>query len=224
LAPKIALTTPDWYGSLSVAYRDDTGNLYRRNRYYDPTQGQFTQTDPIGIAGGMNLLGFAGGDPINSSDPFGLCIDKGDPFCQWFQAAFAFALGNLREEVSNIVDALGTLTEDGCPECTKGVVPDVVPGGAGAARTTTRLIDAARELAERIGRHRVFIRTPSGGHAIDLVGRPHGGVPTPHVRLFQLHRNPVTGQARLQGGPAQAATAQDIRNARNYFMRLFGNR
>jgi RHS repeat-associated protein len=72
LAPKIALTTPDWYGSLSVAFRDDTGYLFRRNRYYDPTQGQFTQSDPIGIAGGMNLYGYAGGDPINLSDPYGL--------------------------------------------------------------------------------------------------------------------------------------------------------
>jgi hypothetical protein len=38
--------------------------------------GQFTQQDPIGIAGGLNLYGYAGGDPINFSDPFGLC-----PWC-----------------------------------------------------------------------------------------------------------------------------------------------
>jgi len=44
-----------------------------RNRYYDPATGRFTQEDPIGLAGGLNLYGFAGGDPINFSDPFGLC-------------------------------------------------------------------------------------------------------------------------------------------------------
>ena len=52
---------------------DASGLLYRRNRYYDPLSGQFTQQDPIGIAGGLNLYGFADGDPVNYSDPFGLC-------------------------------------------------------------------------------------------------------------------------------------------------------
>jgi murein DD-endopeptidase MepM/ murein hydrolase activator NlpD len=44
-----------------------------RNRYYDPATGRFTQPDPIGLAGGLNLYGYADGDPINKSDPFGLC-------------------------------------------------------------------------------------------------------------------------------------------------------
>jgi hypothetical protein len=34
-----------------------------------------TQLDPIGLAGGLNLYGFAGGDPVNYSDPFGLKVD-----------------------------------------------------------------------------------------------------------------------------------------------------
>jgi len=34
--------------------------------------GRFTQEDPIGLAGGLNLYGFANGDPVNFSDPFGL--------------------------------------------------------------------------------------------------------------------------------------------------------
>ncbi len=39
--------------------------------------GALTQEDPIGVAGGLNLYGYAGGDPINFSDPFGLdCVDK----------------------------------------------------------------------------------------------------------------------------------------------------
>jgi hypothetical protein len=53
-----------------------------RNRYYNPQTGQFTQQDPIGQAGGLNLYGFADGDPVNYSDPFGLwpvCLVIGLP-------------------------------------------------------------------------------------------------------------------------------------------------
>jgi RHS repeat-associated protein len=62
----------DWLGSLLRDQRDPSGFLYRRNRYYDPMAGRFTQPDPIGLAGGINLYGFAGGDPANFADPFGL--------------------------------------------------------------------------------------------------------------------------------------------------------
>lgn len=54
---------------------DASGIEYLRNRYYDSRTGRFTQEDPIGLAGGLNLYGFAGGDPVNFSDPFGLYPD-----------------------------------------------------------------------------------------------------------------------------------------------------
>jgi uncharacterized protein RhaS with RHS repeats len=53
--------------------RDASGQMYMRNRYYDPQSGQFTQPDPIGLAGGLNAYGFADGDPVSYSDPNGLC-------------------------------------------------------------------------------------------------------------------------------------------------------
>ena len=56
------------------------GHLYRRNRYYDPGAGRFTQEDPIGLAGGVNAYGFANGDPVSFADPYGLradcCLDR----------------------------------------------------------------------------------------------------------------------------------------------------
>ena len=65
--------TYTWVGGLLMDQQDATGLLYRRNRYYDPMSGRFTQEDPIGLAGGLNVYGFAGGDPVNFADPFGLC-------------------------------------------------------------------------------------------------------------------------------------------------------
>src|SRR5207249_773358 len=89
----VGAPTATWVGSLVVNGADGTGLLYRRNRYYDPASGRFTQEDPIGLAGGLNLYGFAGGDPVNFSDPFGLCPTDLD-------AANAF--------LCNSIEAVGT--------------------------------------------------------------------------------------------------------------------
>ena len=62
-----------WHGTLLEDKRDDAGTYYRRNRYYDPATNRFTQEDPIGLAGGLNAYGFADGDPVTYSDPYGLC-------------------------------------------------------------------------------------------------------------------------------------------------------
>jgi RHS repeat-associated protein len=66
-----------WVGSLVKNKRDLTGNLYMRNRYYDPRAGRFSQEDPIGLAGGLNAYGFAAGDPVTYSDPYGLEAECG---------------------------------------------------------------------------------------------------------------------------------------------------
>ena len=65
-----------WNGSLLAQQRDASGLMYMRNRYYDPQTGRFTQEDPIGLAGGLNLYGFVAGDALNYSDPFGLMACK----------------------------------------------------------------------------------------------------------------------------------------------------
>jgi len=41
------------------------------HRYYDPGTGRFLTRDPIGYGGGMNLYGYADGNPVNESDPSG---------------------------------------------------------------------------------------------------------------------------------------------------------
>ncbi|MGH9817008.1 MAG: RHS repeat-associated core domain-containing protein, partial [Candidatus Acidiferrales bacterium] len=48
------------------------GFVYLRNRWYDPQTGRFLTQDPIGLAGGVNLYSYAGSNPVNFSDPFGL--------------------------------------------------------------------------------------------------------------------------------------------------------
>jgi hypothetical protein len=43
----------NWYGGLVGGMRDASGQTYRRNRYYDPKTGQFTQAVPSGGRGSI---------------------------------------------------------------------------------------------------------------------------------------------------------------------------
>jgi RHS repeat-associated protein len=51
---------------------DGTGYYYYRARYYSPDQKRFIAEDPLGFGGGdSNLYSYAGGDPVNFTDPSG---------------------------------------------------------------------------------------------------------------------------------------------------------
>jgi uncharacterized protein RhaS with RHS repeats len=67
--------------------------------------GLYTQQDPIGIAGGLNLYGYANGDPVNYSDPYGLCPDG----CVLELALYAAVVGGaafLSAQAANHADEL----------------------------------------------------------------------------------------------------------------------
>jgi RHS repeat-associated protein len=56
----------------STKYHDnETELVYYGFRYYDPSMGRWLSKDPLGVAGGANLYGFVGNDPIGAIDPYG---------------------------------------------------------------------------------------------------------------------------------------------------------
>ena len=49
-------------------FDEETGLHYNRFRYYDPAIGRYVSADPIGQAGGVNVFGYAGNDPVGLID------------------------------------------------------------------------------------------------------------------------------------------------------------
>ncbi len=53
-------------------YFDKETNLhYNYFRYYEPETGRYISPDPIGLAGGLNVYGYAEQDPLSFTDPTG---------------------------------------------------------------------------------------------------------------------------------------------------------
>jgi hypothetical protein len=46
--------------------------VYNYFRDYDPVVGRYAQSDPIGLAGGLNPYLYANGNPLRYADPYGL--------------------------------------------------------------------------------------------------------------------------------------------------------
>jgi len=53
-------------------YDVETGWNHNGWREYDPQTGRYAQSDPIGLAGGLNTYNYVGGNPEANSDPYGL--------------------------------------------------------------------------------------------------------------------------------------------------------
>ena len=54
-------------------YLAEIGMYYYKARIYAPTLGRFLQPDPIGYSDGMNMYAYVHSNPVNSTDPSGLC-------------------------------------------------------------------------------------------------------------------------------------------------------
>jgi RHS repeat-associated protein len=78
---------------------DETGLIYLRARYYDPSVGRFITRDPIlgngYIPSTLNRYVYVGNNPINFIDPQGLCAEDGKTVKNIVDLSSGLALGEL---------------------------------------------------------------------------------------------------------------------------------
>ncbi|WP_353651230.1 RHS repeat-associated core domain-containing protein [Nakamurella sp. A5-74] len=118
------------FGYTGAYTNPTTGLVHLQNRYYDPTLGRFTQTDPSGQED--NPYTYTDNDPINRTDPNGL---------DWFEAAaigivaglVGIATGGLALGAAAVVTAVdvgaAAVVGGGAAVGAGGVTAAVIDGG-----------------------------------------------------------------------------------------------
>jgi RHS repeat-associated protein len=180
-----------WYGTLIDGRRDESGQRYFRNRYYDPASGRFTQEDPLGLAGGLNAYGFANGDPMNYSDPFGLCPPK-------TLAEVPMCTGQLLQPVQGPLEIAGALVTAplaggmgmaGEGITALGIGPHVASSGTALARS----LGVAGEAASGLVKNTQRIASATGTAAFRV---PDGLTATTLSEVKNVAKLSLTNQLR----------------------------
>ncbi|MGZ8222758.1 MAG: InlB B-repeat-containing protein [Methylobacter sp.] len=96
-------------------YDAETGLFYNYFRDYDPAKGRYIESDPIGLAGGLNTYGYASQNPIGLTDPFGLHDTTSEQNYQVIPSTTIDILIQINSIMQNAIKNLVSDEEESCP-------------------------------------------------------------------------------------------------------------
>jgi len=112
----------------------ETGLCNNGFRDYSPALGRYVESDPIGLAGGVNTYAYAGNNPVSFADPFGLSADPvadAAGLTSNFIAGFTFAVSpNMGQSLALLNAAVTSTSTSGQFAFGSGALTGVVASNA----------------------------------------------------------------------------------------------
>lgn len=221
------VTTNAW-GSFNIGfpgqYNDtEVGDYwYNGNRDYSSVLGRYIESDPIGLAGGVNTYDYAGDNPISNIDPYGLyCLSDKQINAIADGAGGAFSGGVALSEFGPpgiaIGGALGGIVGGAIGYFSPTSEGQAMAGGAASAAASGMNNPAAGAVGGAVGGAVSYDLQSRGvnGSAANIAGGAVGGFTGGAVGGFvagqALRGGAVGGLAGLSGAALSAAVAAGLK-------------